>query len=107
MAEVLAGTDLRLRRPVAVKFLLPEMAARDDIRRRFETEAQAAASFNDPHAVAVYDTGEHEGRPFIVMERLPGETLADRILTGPQDRRGSARWLARSSAPWARPTRSA
>ena len=85
MAEVLAGTDLRLRRPVAVKFLLPEMAARDDIRQRFEAEAQAAASFNDPHAVAVYDTGEHEGRPYIVMERLPGETLADRILTGPQD----------------------
>jgi serine/threonine protein kinase len=85
MAEVLAGTDLRLQRPVAVKFLLPEMAAREDIRRRFEAEACAAASFSDPHAVAVYDTGEHEGRPYIVMERLPGETLADRILTGPQD----------------------
>jgi eukaryotic-like serine/threonine-protein kinase len=85
MAEVLAGTDLRLQRPVAVKFLLPEMAARDDIRRRFEAEACAAASFSDPHAVAVYDTGEHDGRPYIVMERLPGETLADRILAGPQD----------------------
>jgi serine/threonine protein kinase len=85
MAEVMAGTDLRLQRPVAVKFLLPEMAARDDIRRRFEAEACAAASFSDPHAVAVFDTGEHDGRPYIVMERLPGETLADRILTGPQD----------------------
>jgi serine/threonine protein kinase len=85
MAEVLAGTDLRLQRPVAVKFLLPEMAARDDIRRRFEAEACAAASLSDPHAVAVYDTGEHEGRPYIVMERLPGETLADRIVTGPLD----------------------
>lgn len=85
MAEVRAGTDLRLQRPVAVKFLLPEMAARDDIRRRFEAEARAAASLSDPHAVAVYDTGEHEGLPYIVMERLPGETLADRIATGPQD----------------------
>ncbi len=85
MAEVQAGTDLRLQRPVAVKLLLPEMAARDDIRRRFEAEACAAASFNDPHAVAVYDTGEHEGTPYIVMERLPGETLADRIAAGPQD----------------------
>jgi serine/threonine-protein kinase len=85
MAEVRAGTDLRLHRPVAVKFLLPEMAARDDIRRRFEAEARAAASLSDPHAVAVYDTGEHEGLPYIVMERLPGETLADRIATGPQD----------------------
>ena len=85
MAEVRAGTDLRLNRPVAVKFLLPEMAAREDIRRRFEAEARAAASLTDPHAVAVYDTGEHDGLPYIVMERLPGETLADRIATGPQD----------------------
>jgi len=85
MAEVQAGTDLRLQRPVAVKLLLPEMSARDDIRRRFEAEARAAASFNDPHAVAVYDTGEHEGTPYIVMERLPGETLADRISAGPQN----------------------
>ena len=85
MAEVRAGTDLRLQRPVAVKFLLPEMAAREDIRRRFEAEACAAASLTDPHAVAVYDTGEHDGLPYIVMERLPGETLADRIATGPQD----------------------
>jgi len=85
MSEVLAGTDLRLQRPVAVKFLLPEMAARDDIRRRFEAEARAAASLSDPHAVAVYDTGEHEGKPYIVMERLPGETLGDRIAMGPVD----------------------
>jgi serine/threonine-protein kinase len=91
MAEVQAGTDLRLQRPVAVKLLLPEMAARDDIRRRFEAEARAAASFNDPHAVAVYDTGEHEGTPYIVMERLPGETLADRIAAGPQD----PKWVRR------------
>jgi len=91
MAEVRAGTDLRLQRPVAVKFLLPEMAARDDIRRRFEAEARAAASFSDPHAVAVFDTGEHEGQPYIVMERLPGETLADRIRAGPVD----PTWLRR------------
>ncbi len=90
MAEVRAGTDLRLKRPVAVKLLLPEMAARDDIRRRFEAEARASASFNDPHAVAVFDTGEHEGQPYIVMERLPGETLADRIRAGPAD----PAWLA-------------
>jgi len=93
MAEVKAGTDLRLQRPVAVKFLLPEMAARDDIRRRFEAEARAAASFSDPHTVAVFDTGEHEGLPYIVMERLPGETLADRIAGGPVD----PAWLRRVS----------
>ena len=91
MAEVKAGTDLRLQRPVAIKLLLPEMAARDDFRRRFEAEARAAASFSDPHAVAVFDTGEHEGLPYIVMERLPGETLADRIAAGPVD----PAWLRR------------
>ncbi len=85
MAEVRAGTDLRLQRPVAIKFLLPEMAAREDIRLRFEAEACAAAALSDPHAVAVYDTGEHDGLPYIIMERLPGETLADRIAAGPQD----------------------
>ncbi len=85
MAEVRAGTDLRLHRPVAVKLLLPEMAARDDFRRRFEAEARAAASFSHPHAVAVFDTGEHDGKPYIVMERLPGETVADRIAAGSAD----------------------
>ena len=83
MAEVRAGTDLRLQRPVAIKSLLPEMAARPDIRTRFEAEARAAASLSHPNAVAVFDTGEHAGAPYIVMERLPGETLADRIGSRP------------------------
>jgi len=61
------------------------LAARDDIRRRFEAEARTAASLSHPNAVAVFDTGEHEGQPYIVMERLPGETLADRIAAGPVD----------------------
>ena len=85
MAEVYAGTDRRLGRAVAVKLLAPEMAARSDVRNRFEAEARAAASLSHPNAVAVYDTGEHEGTPYIVMERLPGETLGDRIAAGPLD----------------------
>ena len=85
MAEVYAGTDRRLGRPVAVKLMMPEMAARPDVRTRFEAEARSAASLSHPNAVAVYDTGDHEGTPYIVMERLPGETLADRIATGPLD----------------------
>ena len=94
MAEVRAGTDLRLERPVAIKFLLPEMAARPDIRTRFEAEARAAASLSHPNAVAVFDTGEHAGAPYIVMERLPGETLADRIGTGPAPDVEAVRTLA-------------
>ncbi|MFN2606698.1 MAG: protein kinase [Acidimicrobiales bacterium] len=85
MAEVYAGTDRRLARPVAIKLLSPAMAARPDLRTRFEAEARAAASLSHPNAVAVFDTGEHDGVPFIVMERLPGETLADRLGAGRAD----------------------
>ena len=85
MADVYDGLDLRLERAVAVKLLRPEMAARDDVRTRFEAEARAAAGLSHPNAVAVFDTGEHEGVPYLVMERLPGTTLADRIAEGPVD----------------------
>ncbi|HMC52207.1 MAG TPA: serine/threonine-protein kinase, partial [Acidimicrobiales bacterium] len=83
MADVRQGLDLRLGRPVAVKLLRPEMSAQPEVRRRFEEEARSAARLSHPNAVSVYDTGEDSGRPFIVMERLPGETLADRIGRGP------------------------
>jgi serine/threonine protein kinase len=85
MAEVYAATDHRLGREVAVKMLLPAMAVRDDVRRRFEAEARAAARIEHPNAVAVFDTGEDDGEAFIVMERLPGETLADRLAHGRVD----------------------
>jgi serine/threonine protein kinase len=83
MAEVRDGWDTRLKRPVAVKLLLPALSAQPDIRRRFEDEARSAAALNHPNIVSVHDFGEHNGTPFIVMERLPGETLADRIAQGP------------------------
>lgn len=85
MAEVFAGVDRRLGRDVAIKLLRPEISARPDLRTRFEAEARAAASLSHPNAVAVFDTGEENGVPYIVMERLPGETLADRIAAGPLD----------------------
>ena len=87
MAAVYAGTDRRLRRDVAVKLLHPEMAARPDVRRRFEAEARAAAGLAHANVVAVFDTGEHDGVPFIVMERLPGTTLADVLCDAPVDPR--------------------
>jgi len=83
MADVHAGIDRRLDRPVAVKLLQAHMAAMADVRTRFEAEARSAARLTSPHAVAVFDTGEHDGVPYIVMERLPGRTLADRIAEGP------------------------
>jgi serine/threonine-protein kinase len=83
MAEVRDGWDLKLSRPVAVKLLYPGASVRPDSRPRFETEARAAAQLTGRHVVVVHDVGEHDGLPFIVMERLPGVSLADHIARGP------------------------
>jgi serine/threonine protein kinase len=83
MAEVRDGWDLRLHRPVAVKLLYPVFSAQPDNRMRFEVEARAAAALNHPHIVSVHDSGEHAGTPYIVMERLSVQTLADVIAQGP------------------------
>jgi tRNA A-37 threonylcarbamoyl transferase component Bud32 len=83
MAEVYDAYDQRLARRVAVKLLRPELAAHPGVRRRFEAEARAAARLSHPNVVAVHDTGEDDGRAYIVMERLPGETLADRLAAEP------------------------
>lgn len=81
MGEVRAGRDIKLDRPVAIKILHPEMAARPDFKERFAGEARAAGRLMHPNIVAVYDTGEHEGTSFIVMELLPGRNLADALAT--------------------------
>jgi len=83
MGEVWAARDLRLGRDVAVKVLSPQMAAPADVRERFESEARAAARLNHPNVVSVYDSGEHDGLPYLVMELLPGRTLADELAAGP------------------------
>jgi serine/threonine-protein kinase len=82
MSEVRDGWDMRLGRPVAVKLLYPSVSAQPDTRRRFATEARAAAVVNHPHVVAVHDTGVHQGRHYIVLERLPGQNLADVLARG-------------------------
>ncbi len=83
MAEVRDGWDTRLHRPVAVKLMHPAFSVQPDSRTRFEIEARAAAGLNHPHIVAVHDSGEHAGIPFIVMERLSGRSLADELMGGP------------------------
>jgi serine/threonine protein kinase len=85
MAEVRDGWDTRLNRPVAIKLLYAALNADPDVRRRFAHEAQSAAALGHPNIVAVHDYGEQDGRPFIVMERLPGQTLADQMARGPLD----------------------
>ncbi len=83
MAEVYDGFDTRLTRPVAIKVLRASVAADDSMRRRFEREARTAAGLSDANVVGVYDSGEDDGIAYLVMERLPGPTLADRIAEGP------------------------
>jgi serine/threonine-protein kinase len=83
MAEVHDGWDMQLGRAVAIKLLYPGYANHPDYLRRFWVEAQSAAALSHPNIVAVYGTGQHAGTPFIVMERLPGNSLADLIARGP------------------------
>lgn len=83
MAEVRRAHDDRLGRDVAVKLLRADLAADPVARERFETEARAAAGISHPNAVTVYDNGEHEGRPYIVMECVRGGTLRDEMASGP------------------------
>ncbi len=81
MGEVRSAVDHRLSRTVAVKLL--HQGVDPSARQRFEDEAMAAAQLVHPNVVGVFDTGEHDGVAYIVMERLPGRTLADEIATGP------------------------
>ena len=79
MAIVYAGTDVLLRRRVAIKVLREQFAADDDFVRRFYNEAQSAARLSHPNIVNVYDFGHEGDTYYIVMELVEGETLADMI----------------------------
>ena len=79
MAVVYLAEDVELDRPVALKVLADNLAADEAFRRRFVREARLAARLSHPNVVAVYDAGEEDGRPYIVMEYVEGETLADVI----------------------------
>jgi serine/threonine protein kinase len=83
MGEVYRARDPRPGRAVAIKILPPDLAARVDLRQRFEVEARAIASLNHPHICAVYDIGEQDGVAYLVMEYLEGESLAQRLKKGP------------------------
>ena len=79
MAVVYLADDTELGRPVALKLLADHAAEDDAFRARFAREARMAARLSHPNIVQVFDAGEHEGRPFIVMEYVEGETLADTL----------------------------
>jgi len=83
MGEVYRARDARLSRDVAIK-VLPAAFSRDPERlRRFEQEARATAALNHTNILAIFDIGTHEGSLYVVTELLEGETLRQRIQSGP------------------------
>jgi eukaryotic-like serine/threonine-protein kinase len=81
MASVYLARDSELDRPVTVKLLAENAAGDDGLRERFVREARLAARLSHPNIVSVFDAGEDGGRPYIVMEHVEGETLAE-LLAG-------------------------
>jgi serine/threonine protein kinase/tetratricopeptide (TPR) repeat protein len=81
MGNVFRAWDARLHREVAIKLLHPEFVM-SGMRERFLREARAASALNHPNICTVFDIGEQDGEPYMVMELLQGETLKDRIRRG-------------------------
>ncbi|MFV0428879.1 MAG: Stk1 family PASTA domain-containing Ser/Thr kinase [Arachnia sp.] len=75
MATVYRARDLRLTRIVALKVMRSDLGEDDEFAAKFDREARAAATLNHPAVVGVFDQGSSEGRPYIVMEYVEGETL--------------------------------
>jgi len=100
MGDVYRAEDAELGRIVAVKLLADRYADNESIRARFTREARAVARLsNAPSTVTIFDVGDHRGRPYIVMEYLPGGSLADRLeRDGAQPVGRSLAWLAQAAA---------
>jgi eukaryotic-like serine/threonine-protein kinase len=83
MGEVYCAKDSRLGRKVAIKVLLPAYSSDPERLARFEQEIRTLALLNHPNVLQIHDTGVHEGRPYLVMEMLEGETLRHRMESHP------------------------
>ena len=82
MGVVFRAEDVRLGRDVAIKFVSEDFTHDEHAMQRLRSEARAASALNHPNICTIYDVGEDEGRPYIVMEFMKGVTLRDRLIEG-------------------------
>ena len=98
MGQIYLAEDRELGRKVAIKVLDDRFAGNEQLRERFKREALAAARLSGhPHVVTIFDVGESQGRPFIVMEYLAGGTLADRTRQRPVEPAEALLWLGQAA----------
>jgi tRNA A-37 threonylcarbamoyl transferase component Bud32 len=85
MGEIFEAYDTDLQRTVAIKVLASKHVEDETMKQRFLREARMASQLNHPNIATIYEIGEAAGNPYIVMEYVEGETLADRLANGPLD----------------------
>ncbi len=95
MAVVYLAHDPVVKRPVALKVLPRQFTFDPEFRARFQREAEIIAALEHPAVVSIYDVGEDDEQPYIVMRYMPGGTLADRLRRGPLPLAEAARLVAR------------
>jgi eukaryotic-like serine/threonine-protein kinase len=99
MGDIYRATDAILGRTVVIKVLAERFSGDDDVKRRFKNEGLAAARLSAaPSTVTIFDVGESDEQPFIVMEFLEGGSLEQRLRTGPQQTSDVLRWLEQAAS---------